>query len=189
MKMIMIKKKNLFIGILFICFLWFGYQALDLHQLVEEDKVDETSGKIEIQPDFALDPDRKELITADSNPENTAGYDDFFVNYRIEREKMRSQQVEIMREIVDNPNSQSEMRQNAQEQMLTLTRNMENELKLENLIKAKNFEEAVVLIQAESVMVILKGTKLAQEESTRVADLVANTTGHPYEQISITTKE
>ncbi|MGI6678569.1 MAG: SpoIIIAH-like family protein [Dehalobacterium sp.] len=189
MKMFFVKKKNLFIGILFLGFLWLGYQVLDLHQLVENDKVEETSGKIEIQPDFTFEADEHEFFTNKHGQETTDQYDVFFVNYRIEREKMRSQQIEIMREIVDNPNSSTEMRQNAQEQMLMLTRSMENELKLENLIKAKNFEEAVVLIQPETVMVVLKGSELTQGESTRIADLVANTTGHPYEQISITTKD
>lgn len=198
MKMVTIKKRKVLLSLLFICFIWFGYIVLGLDSIFTNGEMDsEETGEINeaaiseigietgVASDLALD--NSEVIALGENTPKS--YDDYFVNYRIEREKIRSQQVEILREIVDNPNSVSEVRKNAQEKMLTITQNMENELKLENLIKAKDYQDAVVLIQPESVMVVVKIIELAAGDGTKIADLVANTTGHNYENIIITTKE
>jgi len=198
MKLFTIRKKKVFLSLLFICCIWFGYIALGLDNIFTKDENDpEKTGVINeasvnelnietgVGSDIALDD--SEVIAL--GEKNSPKYDDYFVNYRIEREKIRSQQIEILREIVDNPNSVSEVRKNAQEKMLIITQNMENELKLENLIKAKNYQDAVVLIQPESVMVVVKILELAAGDGTKIADIVANTTGHNYEDIIITTKE
>lgn len=199
MRFITVRKRNILLGILLICFVWFGYLSLGLNNLFHQGEtneeeaafndekliIGETVTETETVEDIVLD--EAEMVSAEQNTVNS--YDDYFVNYRIEREKIRSQQVELLREIVNNPSSINEVRKNAQEKMLTITQNMENELKLENLIKAKNFKDAVVLIQPESVMVVVKVLELANEDGMKIADLVANTTGHNYEDIIITTKE
>jgi len=203
MKMITLNRKKILVSILFVCFVWFGYMALGLGSLFSSGD----QGGEELNPDVesreqSEHPDGHEVSEAGALPEilpdqgemalgvkQPPVHDDYFVNYRIEREKIRSQQVEILREIVENPNSGTDVRKNAQEKMLKLAENMENELKLENLIKAKNYEDAVVLIQPESVMVVVKVMELTDRDGTKIADLVANTTGHSYENIIITTKE
>ncbi|HHT64355.1 MAG: SpoIIIAH-like family protein [Bacillota bacterium] len=199
MKMITLNKKKILVSILFICFVWFGYIALGLGTLLPFD--DEIPDKTNPDTDI-LDQDEicseneisetgalPEIILENEESITFSGLDDYFVNYRIEREKMRSQQVEILREIVENPNSAVDVRKDAQKKMLNLTEKMENELKLENLIKAKNYKDAVVLIQPESVMVVVKASSLTDGDGITIADLVANTTGHNYEDIIITTKE
>lgn len=197
MKLVTIKKRKVLLSLLFICFVWFGYITLGFgdktpapSDVPEETGEDIGQVKEEVQETGVI------LDGLSDSEENIAlgnaalkNQDDYFVNYRIEREKIRSQQVEILREIVDNPNSVTEVRKEAQEKMLAMTQNMESELKLENLIKAKNFQDAVVLIQPESVMVVVKVLELAEEDGTKIADLVSNTTGHHYEDIIITTKE
>jgi stage III sporulation protein AH len=155
MKMITLNKKKILVSILFICFVWFGYIALGLGTLLPFD--DEIPDKTNPDTDI-LDQDEicseneisetgalPEIILENEESITFSGLDDYFVNYRIEREKMRSQQVEILREIVENPNSAVDVRKDAQKKMLNLTEKMENELKLENLIKAKNYKDAVVL--------------------------------------------
>lgn len=204
MKLVTFSRKKVLLGILFICFVWFGYLTLGLGTILPfgdeiPDQIDPKGDGINeldvLEPDKISEAGALPEILVDNPKDITFGgnqsgvQDDYFVNYRIEREKMRSQQVEILREIVDNPNSASEVRKNAQEKMLKLTENIENELKLENLIKAKNYEDAVVLIQPESVMVVVKVMALTDGDGTKIADLVANTTGYNYENIIITTKE
>lgn len=192
MKLLLLKKKKVLIGLLVTFFILCGYMAVNMISILNDganERDEAVISEIGAEPDLMIDAeiDSPDLLSLGDNKEEK--YDDYFVNYRIEREKVRSQQIELLREIVDNPNSVSEVRKNAQEKMLTITQNMENELKLENLIKAKNYQDAVVLIQPESVMVVIKILELAVGDGTKIADIVANTTGHNYEDIIITTKE
>ncbi|MEL7564232.1 MAG: SpoIIIAH-like family protein [Dehalobacterium sp.] len=198
MKLFTIRKRKIILSLLFVCFIWFGYLALGLNSIFNKDEndpvetgtINEASvSEIDLERQVGSDTPLNDSEVIALGEKNSPIYDDYFVNYRIEREKIRSQQIELLREIVDNPNSVSEVRKNAQEKMLTITQNMENELKLENLIKAKNYQDAVVLIQPESVMVVVKILELAAGDGTKIADMVANTTGHSYEDIIITTKE
>lgn len=114
--------------------------------------------------------------------------EDFFVNYRLERDRNRSQQVEMLEGIVNNPNSSAEARQEAQNKILQITGYMEQELQLETLLTAKGYTETAILLKPDSAMVIVKSAKLASEDLTRIADLVSRTTGHGPEQIVIIPK-
>ncbi|ATW24029.1 SpoIIIAH-like family protein [Candidatus Formimonas warabiya] len=190
MMMLTCSRKKVLLGVLLICLIWLGYFSFAREEkttvsVLKNDETNSGEKSTLVVPDDTTAPDTISVT------ENTPVIDgeDYFVNYRMEREKIRSEQVEILREIVDNPNSVSDVRKEAQEKMLTLTQTMENELKLENLIRAKDFPDAVVLIQPESVMVVLKGAQLTDVDSTKIADLVANTTGCNYEDIIISTKD
>lgn len=174
-------KKFYLICILLLSVIGFGYLSLDsldnssLSVIKNEEPIVNSESEVP-------QPNIKVISSKETESEN------YFVDYRIEREKVRSQQVEILREIVNNPNSITDVRKEAQEKLLSLTQTLENELKLENLIIAKGYPDAAVFIQPESVMVILKSEAINQEDVTKIADLISNTTGHQYEDIVIISK-
>ncbi|MBO8168195.1 MAG: SpoIIIAH-like family protein [Thermoanaerobacteraceae bacterium] len=113
----------------------------------------------------------------------------FFVEYRLERDRVRSQQIQLLKDIVQNPNSVSETRQEAQAVLLEITKRMEKELQLENLITAKGYEDAVLFIQPSGVTVIVKSEQLSQEDVTRICDIVSRSTGHDLKDIVVIPKK
>lgn len=115
--------------------------------------------------------------------------DDFFVEYRLERDRVRSRQISLLREIVDNPNSLAENRSEAQRQLLDITRRMEQELELENLILAKGYKEGVVFLQPMAGTIVLRKLELKQSDIIKIADLVNRITGLDHERITIIPKE
>lgn len=117
------------------------------------------------------------------------GDKDFFVEYRLERDRVRSQQVELLKDIVQNPSSVAETRQEAQAVLLEITRRMEKELQLEHLITAKGYQDAVLFIQPNAVTVIVKNDQLNQEDVTRIADIVSRSTGHDIKDIVVIPKK
>ncbi|MGI6712995.1 MAG: SpoIIIAH-like family protein [Bacillota bacterium] len=194
MKTIILRKKAVFISILIVCFIWLGYFCMvqqGNNGLVRVKPGQTVNNGEEIQ--FNQAKQAAQIIDVPSPELNSAVNDnysnDYFVNYRIEREKIRSHQIEILEEIVNNPNSISEAKKQAQDKLLALTQTMENELKLENLIKSKRYEDTVVLIQPKSAMVVVKGDKIVDEDTIRIAELVSNSTGLGFENIIITTKD
>jgi len=114
--------------------------------------------------------------------------DDFFVEYKLERERTRGQSVEWLREVINNNNSTSETRQKAQEHLMAISRNMEKEIELESLLKAKGFKEAAVLVDDRAVTVVVEAANLSAGESSQITDLVSRGTGVDLQNIVLITK-
>lgn len=120
--------------------------------------------------------------------ENSGSMDNFFSEYRIDRERTRSERVEILREIVSNPNSSAQMRQEAQQKLIQISDNLDKESKIENAMIAKGFREAVAVIQPGTVMIIVPSSGLRQDEVARLSDIVVKVTGCKMEDIVIVPK-
>ncbi|MGI6142609.1 MAG: SpoIIIAH-like family protein [bacterium] len=110
---------------------------------------------------------------------------DFFIEYRLERERVRSQQMDMLREIVHNPNSEPESRKEAYDILLQISQNLEREMELEGLIKAKGFRDAVVFINLEQVHVVVKAEDLEKNQVAQLGDLVQGMCAVPLEAIVI----
>lgn len=113
---------------------------------------------------------------------------DFFVEYRLDRERTRGQRVEWLREVINNANSAVETRQKAQEHLMAISRSMEKEVELESLIRAKGFKDAAVLVDDRTVTVVIAATGLSNEEAQRITDLVARGTGVEAQNVVIIPK-
>lgn len=100
----------------------------------------------------------------------------FFVEYRLERERSRGHQIEIAREIINNNNSDQEIRKKAQEQLYVISNNLQKELDVESLIRAKGFKDAVVFLEGQTVTVVIQAKELSQEDAIKVTDLVSRST-------------
>ncbi|MHB0886620.1 MAG: SpoIIIAH-like family protein [Bacillota bacterium] len=118
----------------------------------------------------------------------TPATQDFFVDYRLDRDRVRSQQIEQLRELVNNPKADDQTRREAGQRWLQLTDEMGREVELEGLIRSKGFEDAVVLVRDGAAVVIVKAKELTQVEVARIADMTAKVAGVKPENINIVPK-
>jgi hypothetical protein len=101
----------------------------------------------------------------------------YFTQYKSERLTNRNEQLLQLDSIISSESSDTETVSEALAQKLLITENMEKELMLENYIKAKGFEDAVVAIGTDSgnINVFVKDEELtAAVQSGR---LKASTSG------------
>jgi len=112
----------------------------------------------------------------------------FFVEYRLDRDRTRSQQIDLMREIVNNQNSSDEARSEAQRRLLAISQDIETEMKLEHLIKAEGFKDAVVFAQEKSATVIVQTPALTEIDEKRVVGMVGRLTGLKEGDITVISK-
>lgn len=126
---------------------------------------------------IAQSPDRSPVVSTKK--------EEFFTEYRMERERTRSQQIELLREIVNNSQSPADTRKEAQKKILDMTGQMKKELEAEKLIVARGYKDAVVLIQPNTISVIVAGKSLSPEDNARIAQLVARATGMKVAEISV----
>ncbi len=110
---------------------------------------------------------------------------DFFTEHRLEREKQRSMQVELLREIINNTNTSAEVRQQAQRDWLALTAVMEKELMIEKLIISKGFDNAVLVLNNDTAHVVIKSEGLTQAQAVNITELVASTLGMGFDKVRV----
>lgn len=108
-----------------------------------------------------------------SNTENN-----YFINCRSNREIVRSKALEVLKTTIDNPNSSQEAKDNAQKEIVNISNNIESEGNIENLIKAKGFEDVVVFINDNNITVTVKSQGLTAPETAKIKDIVIEETGN-----------
>ena len=112
---------------------------------------------------------------------------DFFIEYRIERDKIRSERSDLLRESIKNAKN-DESRTRAQDIVLKMITEKQKESEMENLLRARGFADSLVFIRENSVSAIIKASTLSREEVVQVADVISRATGVKVEDISISAK-
>jgi len=116
-----------------------------------------------------------------------ASIPDFFTEYRLERDKIRSERSDLLRESIKNAKN-DESRDHAQDIVLKMIMEKQKEAEMENLIRARGFADSLVFIRENSVSAIVKANSLSRDEVVQVADVISRATGVKVEDISISAK-
>jgi stage III sporulation protein AH len=112
---------------------------------------------------------------------------DSLLDLKIERDRERSQEVEQVQDLLDKIGLSDEVRKQAEQELWRLTQATAKEHELENLLKAKGFNESLVSISQKLVSVIV-AKKLQQNEARDIGQLAAEVTAFNLEQIQIVEK-
>ncbi|AEE91546.1 Conidiation-specific protein 6 [Tepidanaerobacter acetatoxydans Re1] len=110
---------------------------------------------------------------------------DFFIDYKLERDRLRSQEADYLRELINNPNVSNESKEKAQQDLITLSQKIEKEMITENLIKAKGFENAVVFFSDEFINIVVKADGLLPKDVAQITDVATKTSGVTVDKITI----
>lgn len=109
----------------------------------------------------------------------------YILDMKMTREKQRNDLSEELSEIINNPSTTDKSREEASNMKIQLVKYQDTELKIENLLSAKGFENALVYISENNVNVVVNKQGLSKSESARIFDLVAQQAGVPYDQIKL----
>ncbi|MCC3867283.1 SpoIIIAH-like family protein [Terrisporobacter mayombei] len=134
-----------------------------------KDKSVETSKEIE------------EQLTSKENMSKST----YILDMKMTREKQRNDLSEELNEIINNPSTTDKSREEASNMKLQLVKYQETELKIENLLSAKGFENALVYIGESNVNVVVNKQDLSKSEAARIFDLVAEQAGVSYDKIKL----
>ena len=116
-------------------------------------------------------------ITNSGNSGNTTPTTSSVAAYRHARESTRDQEMLYYDAIIANESSSEEAIKTAEEGRLNLVKQMDQELVVEGLIKAKGFEDCVVTISAESVNAVVKAKELNTTEVAQIVSVIQNQLG------------
>ncbi|MDA8097445.1 MAG: SpoIIIAH-like family protein [Clostridia bacterium] len=115
--------------------------------------------------------------------------DDYYVEYRLERERSRGRQVELLHSIINDLNASPEARQGAQQRLLEITLKMDREVSVENILRAKGLNDVVVFFQDDDTVTVVVPALTTPEQGTTVINLVARATSIVPEKIMVIARE
>ena len=122
---------------------------------------------------------------ANSGTDNTVTTANYFQTYRTDRESTRDQEMLYYDAIISSENSTESAIQNAEEAKLSLIGQMEKELVVEGLIKAKGFEDCVVTISDSNVNAVVKTKELSSNEVAQIVAVIQSQLSVGIENIKI----
>ena len=96
----------------------------------------------------------------------------YFQTYRSDRESMRDQEMLYYDSIIASDTSTDEAIANAEEARLSLVAQMEKELVVEGLIKAKGFEDCVITISDNNVNAVVKCSSLTSDQVAQIVSII-----------------
>lgn len=113
----------------------------------------------------------------------------FFYEYRIERDKNRSQEREMWEDIINNQNTDQTFKNLAQQELVKIVSLTEKEMIIENLIISRGFNDALVFMTDDSVTVIVDTKELTQAQVAQIQDIVVSKTKVSPSNIKIMKKD
>lgn len=142
--------------------------------LKEEDDLEEVSIVDSMDPsriqDVALETSA--TITETLTNKKALSSNAYFIEGRIERDKKRSEMIGYLDNIVKSELTSSEMRNEAQTIKLQVIANVDREVKIENMIKAKGFNDALVYITDNSLSTVIHTDDLTQQDVAQIVDII-----------------
>ncbi|MFZ5943391.1 MAG: SpoIIIAH-like family protein [Bacillota bacterium] len=192
---ILLRLRNLTLfalAVLSLSLIYMGYTGFEKGDLfAEQDDMFQEDVVTIAAPALGTDLDIAKMLDSQSSVdiEELKKYDDFFVEFRMKRDRGRDKEIEILREIVNNPNTSEEIRHKAQNKMFAISASISAEAKAENLLKAKGYEEGVVLVEADKTTVVVSKKNLTQTDITKIGELITRATGCKLEEVAIIPKQ
>lgn len=144
-------------------------EVVDSEASKVEEKVTETSKEI------------KNQLTSEKNMKKAT----YILDMKMTREKQRNELTQDLNEMINNPSTSEESRKEASSMKLQIVKDQETELKIEQLLSTKGFENALVYISNGNVNVVVDEKNLEKSDAAKVFDLVAEQANVKYENIKL----
>ncbi len=122
--------------------------------VMNDEKVEETKAEKEVEP--ATSPD---------------AVADYFENSRSEREISRSKSLDILNETAANESFDTEIRRKAQDKIISLAENVQNEAEIENLARAKGYDKICVYISEENVNITVQKDEFSEADAAKIQEI------------------
>lgn len=151
----------------------------DSQEVAVEDTLNETEDAL-FDSEEILNPGETVLTSLNVTGANYAA------EVKLNREQIRSKNKEALLEIIDNESLSEEQKQDAVNEMVTLTDIAEKEANTEMLLEAKGFTNVVVSISDNTCDVVVDMGDVTDAKRAQVEDIVKRKTGIAAENIIIT---
>ncbi len=110
---------------------------------------------------------------------------EYFTESRLNRQKSKEDAIDLLESVILSSDSSEAVKQQASTEKMAIAANNEAEATIENLIKAKGFEDCVAFISAENVSVVVPGQGLENAQVAQIQEIVVSETGMKPSKVKI----
>ena len=150
-------------------------------QTGEEEEADIASLDEDYEATASADDSVGETVMASSTGGSTV-----VAEAKVTREQTRSRNKEILMEVINSTNISDSEKQEAIDEMVSMTDAAEKELAAETLLSAQGFEDVVVSISDSGADVVVSSTQVSDAKRAQIEDIVKRKTGIEAANITIT---
>lgn len=126
------------------------------------------------------------LLVSNIVTANSIANENYFTTAKFTRTQARDEAVETIATILMDENLTDTDKQEVSAKAIALTDIIEMESRIENLIKAKGYNECVVYITENSASVVVKTDGLTQDQATQIKNIIVSEGNIKGENVSIT---
>ncbi len=119
---------------------------------------------------------------------STGSSNNYFTATALSREQSRDEAIDVLTLVTENAQASEAAKAEAAAKISKIAVDIQNEMNIETLVKAKGFEECVAIISDDAVSVIVKADSLQANEAAQILAIVYDTTGVNPENVSIISK-
>ncbi len=113
---------------------------------------------------------------------------DYFSATALNRQNSRDEAIDVLKLVTENEEASEEAKAEAAAKISKIAVDIQNEVNIETLVKAKGFEDCVAIISDNAVSVVVKAESLQANEAAQILAIVYETTGIAPQNISIINK-
>ena len=119
---------------------------------------------------------------------NESDSDSYFTSAQLNRQRSRDEALETLQVVIDSSETMPDVKDEALDRMITIASEIETEALVEEMIKAKGFEDCLAVMTGENINVIVKTPGLLTGEVAQITEIVMEETGLTAENIKIVEK-
>ena len=120
--------------------------------------------------------------------QNSIQQDNYFAETKLERDNMFSEMLETYQKMIESNEVPADQKTIATQEITNITNIKNGTMIAENLIKNKDFEDVVILVNNGIVTVVVKSAILSQEQIAKIQNIVSRELNVEVSQIHITNK-
>ena len=109
----------------------------------------------------------------------------FFVEYRLQRDRARAREIEMLTELIDQGEAGPEAKKEAEVMLLQLIDLIEQELLVENMLRAQGYADALFFFRNRAATVMLKKEELSEREFVQITEAVAKVVAVEREAVEV----
>ncbi len=122
-----------------------------------------------------------------TQPTTAASSSDYFVQAKLNRQTARQEALDIISEAINNVKATEETQKEALEKAAAIAAHVEQESKIESLIKAKGFADCVVYIEDDNCHVVVQSEELTPAQALQITDIITAQSDIVAQKINIVT--
>jgi len=138
----------------------------------------------------AVETTAPEFVNADipASSKQEAANDEFFVGYRMEREKVRGQEVAMLKEIMQSLDKDSQLKEQVSLKLMSLMQKSSLESQTEALVKSSGIKDCAAIMEGE-VLTIILSQDISAEQKEIFRKTISQATAVDERKINLVTRK